>query len=206
MFTECSHGDVYQFFVFVFFDDGDHFLDDVWFGLKLKGFVAVGIIEDHLIDGYGDGVHFLYFILLLYIVSQMRREQNWVLLHHCVLVPEISSEKYVSHVSGKPDHGCSRNVFCIEEGKSDIGYPLSYFQSVQFVVVIGMDVLQFGVFIDDEFFCLVCGVYVSVVPERGESFVVIAVKMCEEVVEGAFGERFAEVEIVYDNICICNYA
>lgn len=69
-----------------------------------------------------------------------------------------------------------------------------------------MDFLQFGVFIDDEFFCLVCGVYVSVVPERGESFVVIAVKMCEEVVEGAFGERFAEVEIVYDNICICNYA
>jgi len=69
-----------------------------------------------------------------------------------------------------------------------------------------MDVLQFGVFIDDELFGLVCGVYMSVVPQWGKSFVVIAVKMCEEVVEGAFGERFAEVEIVYDNICICNYA
>ena len=46
----------------------------------------------------------------------------------------------------------------------------------------------------------------SVVPERGESFVVVGVEVGEKVMEGALWKGFTEVEIVYDNICVCNYA
>ena len=75
-----------------------------------------------------------------------------------------------------------------------------------FEVVVRMDILEFGILIEDEFFCLVCGVYVCVVPEGGESFVVVGVEVGEKVMEGALWKGFTEVEIVYDNICVCNYA
>lgn len=46
----------------------------------------------------------------------------------------------------------------------------------------------------------------SVIPKRREAFVVVTVEMGKEMLEGVPGKGFAEVEIVYDNICIGNYA
>jgi hypothetical protein len=50
MFTECTHGNEYQLFVFVLTDEFDHFFSNVLFSLKVEDLIAVSVVKDHFID------------------------------------------------------------------------------------------------------------------------------------------------------------
>ena len=45
--------------------------------------------------------------------------------------------------------------------------------------------------------------YLSIVPERRQSFIVIRMKMREKMIESIFWERFAEVKVIYHYVGIC---
>lgn len=200
MFAECAHGDVDEFAVPVLLDDGNHLLDDVLLGLKLEGLVAVGIVEDHLVDLYGNARRPLHDFLLFLPLAQLSRKQDAVFPHHRVLVPEIASEQNGAHVSSEEDHGSAGDVLCVEERELDNQLLFDDGQLVGLVVVVGEDVLYLGVLAEDVLFGLVGAVNVAVVPERRKPLVVIAVEVREEVVEGVLREGLAEVEVVDDDV------
>ncbi len=68
-------------------------------------------------------------------------------------------------------------MFCVKEVKEDFEFFWADFNFIGLVIIVTLDVLYFGVFAENELFGLVCAMYGTIVPKRGESFVMIRVKM-----------------------------
>ena len=196
MFSEGSHGDEDKFFVFVFGDDFDHFFGDVVFGIEVEDLVAVSVVEDHLIDVQWDCLHFLDDLLFGVVEPFLKGEKNGILLNHLVVVPEIPGEKDGSHEALKEYHGWTRDMFGIKEVENDFELIFVNLEFYGLVVVMAVNVLDFGVLVEDELFCLMGAMNLAVVPEGGKSFVMVGVEMGQEVNEGTFGKGFGKVEVV----------
>lgn len=79
-------------------------------------------------------------------------------------------------------------MFGIKEVENDFEFVLAYFDFYGLVIVMAVNVLDFGVLVEDEFFGLVGAMDLAVVPEGRQAFVMIGVKVGKEMDEGAFGE------------------
>ncbi len=87
-------------------------------------------------------------------------------------------------------------MFGVKEVKEDFEFLWADFNFIGLVIVVTVDVLYFGVFVEDEHFSLVCAMYGAIVPKRGESFVMIRVKMGQEMDIRAFWKGFGKVKVV----------
>ena len=92
-------------------------------------------------------------------------------------------------------------MFSIEEPEV---YKKSRFElkSVSSIKIAGVNVLDFGVLMEDELLGQLCAVDRSVVPSRRKSFIVIRVKMSEKVNEGVFGEGLGKIEVIDNNVSV----
>lgn len=79
-------------------------------------------------------------------------------------------------------------MFGIKEVENDFEFVLAYFDFYGLVIVMAVNVLDFGVLVEDEFFGLVGAMDLAVVPEGRQAFVMIGVKVGKEMDEGAFWE------------------
>lgn len=92
-FTESSHRNQATF-VFVLLDDLHHTLKHVVLQTEVEHFVAVGVIEDHLVD-----VDRTRMIDLLFF-DELRswRKQNRILRDHSLRETKVSSKQNAAHV------------------------------------------------------------------------------------------------------------
>lgn len=90
-------------------------------------------------------------------------------------------------------------MLCIKKTKFDEEV-WSNLDGLLFIVVVGVDVFDFGEVMFDEFFGLMRAMNLPIVPEGREAFVVIGVIVGEKVDKGSPGEGFTEVEIVHDDV------
>jgi hypothetical protein len=58
-------------------------------------------------------------------------------------------------------------VFGVKEVKEDFELIWADFNFIGLVIVVTVDVLYFGVLVEDELFGLVCAMYGAIVPKRG---------------------------------------
>ena len=204
--AQRPHRDVDQLAVPVLLDYRDHLRHDVRLRLELERLVAVGVVEDHLVHLQRNARGALHHLLLLLPAAQVGREEDAVLLHHGVLVAEVAGEEDGAHVAAEEDHGRAGDVLGVEERELDHHLAVDDGQGVEPIVVVGADVLQFGVLAEDVLLGLVGAVDAAVVPKRREALVVVAVEVREEVVEGVLGEGLAEVEVVHDYVGVGDQA
>ena len=117
MFTECTHGNEYQPFVFVLTDYFDHFFSNVFFSLKVEDLIAVSVVKDHLINMQWNSLHFLDDFRFGMAESFLKREKNGIFLDHLIVISEISSKEDGTHVPLEKNHGWTWYVFGIKEVK-----------------------------------------------------------------------------------------
>jgi hypothetical protein len=87
-------------------------------------------------------------------------------------------------------------MFGIKEVENDFELIFVNLEFYGLVVVMAVNVLDFGVLVEDELFCLMGAMNLAVVPEGGKSFVMVRVEMGQEVDKGTFGKGFGKVEVV----------
>lgn len=103
----------------------------------------------------------------------LKREKYRVFLNHLIVVPEISRKEYAAHKALEKNHGRTRDVLGIEEVEDYFQLVLPDFKFIRLVTIMAVNVWYFGVLIEDEFFGLMGAMNFAVIPQWGQSFVVI---------------------------------
>lgn len=151
-------------------------------------------------------MHFLDFISLRMIISIAGWKEEGIFLDHCVFVSEVTCEEDGAHVALEEYHSCAWDVLGIKHSELDVDLVFHNGEGVSLVIVVRVDVLEFGILVHKILLSLMRAMNVAIVPESGDSLIVVAVEVGEEMLEGVLWEGFAEIEVVHYNIRVCYYA
>jgi hypothetical protein len=137
----------------------------------------------------GNSLHLLNNFLLNMKIPPLLWKKPLILKYHIKLVPKIASKEYGAHIPLKKHHNRARNMFGVKKPKLDF-QSIHNFNRVLLIAVVRMNVLDFGVFVQDEFFGLVGTVDGTVVPEGAQPLIMVGVEVGQKVVEGVLWKGF----------------
>lgn len=204
MFSECPHSNIDSLFVEVFINNFDHIIYNLRLKSKLEVWITVRVVEYHFINVNGNAWHLFHQFLFLESIPFLNGEQDWVLFYHVEIVPEVASEENSPHVPLKQNHWRARDVFGIEKPEVNEN-AWFYLHSFLFVEIYCVDILNFGIFVDNESLCDVRTVDVSIVPQSRKALVMVWMKMSQKMDKSSLGERLTEIKIINDDVCVCNH-